>query len=45
MNLLTDRLELIAAIRVLEQGGFRCLGIAVGHEGEPEVLQFERRRA
>jgi ribosomal-protein-alanine N-acetyltransferase len=33
-----------ASIRVLEKGGFRFLGTGVGHEGEPEVLQFERNR-
>ena len=37
--------HLTASIRVLEKNGFCYLGVAVGHEGEPEVLQFERRRA
>lgn len=37
--------HLTASIRVLEKSGFRFIGTAVGHEGEPEVMQFERRRA
>ena len=36
--------HLVASIRVLEKNGFRYAGLAVGHEGEPEVMQFERRR-
>jgi [ribosomal protein S5]-alanine N-acetyltransferase len=36
--------HLTASIRVLEKSGFRYVGVGVGHEGEPEVLQFERRR-
>ncbi len=37
--------HLAASIRVLEKNGFRFIGTGVGHEGEPEVMQFERRRA
>ena len=37
--------HLAASVRVLEKSGFRYLGIGVGDKGEPEVLQFERRRA
>jgi [ribosomal protein S5]-alanine N-acetyltransferase len=37
--------HLTPSIRVLEKSGFSYLGVGVGHEGEPEVLQFERRRA
>ena len=34
-----------ASIRVLEKSGLRFLGTGVGHEGEPEVMQFERKKA
>ena len=36
--------HLTPSIRVLEKCGFRFIGTGVGHEGEPEVMQFERRR-
>jgi ribosomal-protein-alanine N-acetyltransferase len=36
--------HLPASIRVLEKNGFHFIGTSVGHEGEPEVLQFERKR-
>jgi ribosomal-protein-alanine N-acetyltransferase len=32
------------SIGVLEKCGFRFFGTGVGHEGEPEVMQFERTR-
>ena len=36
--------HLTASIRVLEKNDFHFIGTGVGHEGEPEVMQFERRR-
>lgn len=36
--------HLPASIRVLEKSGFRYIGTGVGHEGKPEVMQFEQRR-
>jgi ribosomal-protein-alanine N-acetyltransferase len=37
--------HLTPSIRVLERCGFHFIGTGVGHEGEPEVMQFERRRS
>jgi len=36
--------HLPASIRVLEKTGFRFLGTGVGHEGEPEVPQYQRKK-